>query len=230
MEELEDIMDDTNDAADGHAVHIHAEDRLSETVLRNVTFAQTNKFFGEMLEIRKLLNLRPHGRSEEKPKFLDVGCGVGGVREHFAPDVEYYGFDLAPLALQFAEPEYHESIWLDNVEEMHSPRKNMDIAVMSHLIEHLYRPEQALLNIAGCLALGGKLVVLTPNAWFVNVHRPTNRLRGYRIDPTTVQFWSVRSLRKILHRCGYKVEQCYTFGKSVLGQRERLIALATKGR
>jgi hypothetical protein len=45
-----------------------------------------------------------------------------------------------------------------------------------------------------------------------------------------VQFFSVRKLRAALEEAGLRVEQCYTFGKRVLGQRERLIALARKDR
>src|SRR5687767_4628239 len=145
---------------------MHSHEELTETVVRNVEFAKTEKFFGEMLEFRKLLGLRPHGR-EEKPRFLDVGCGVGGVREHFAPNVEYYGFDLSPFALKTVEPEYQDRVWLDNAEGMSSTEDEFDMAVMSHLIEHLWRPVSALREVGDRLAEGGKLVVLTPNAWFV---------------------------------------------------------------
>ena len=106
-------------------------------------------------------------------RLLEVGCGNGGMTRLLSPLVEEI------VALDTSAPSLAalDALGLPNVETANSllehfePGARFDWVVVSEVIEHLRRPEDAVGRCAGWLAPGGSMLVTTPNGhWESDEH------------------------------------------------------------
>ena len=101
---------------------------------------------------------------------------------------------------------------------------SFDIAISSHVAEHLTAPERVFGELARVLKPGGRLLVLTPNRWhYVTVssalmphsfHLRYNRWRGvdaHDIFPTVYRANTASRLRALYEQAGLRVEDLYQF-------------------
>ena len=105
-------------------------------------------------------------------RILDVGCGSSVFSRLLAkkyPCAEIMGIDISEEAVDFATTA-KEKEGLKNVSFMATginnlPFKNdsFDVIIVSHLIEHLEKPNEALIEVNLKLKKGGILFVTTPN-------------------------------------------------------------------
>ena len=101
---------------------------------------------------------------------------------------------------------------------------SFDIAISSHVAEHLTAPERVFGELARVLKPRGRLLVLTPNRWhYVTVssalmphsfHQRYNRWRGvdaHDIFPTVYRANTASRLRALYEQAGLRVEDLYQF-------------------
>jgi SAM-dependent methyltransferase len=99
-----------------------------------------------------------------------------------------------------------------------------DIAISSHVAEHLAEPEHVFRELVRVLKPGGLLLMLTPNRWhYVTVssallphrfHLSYNRWRGvdaHDIFPTVYHANTAGRLRRLCERAGFDVEELQQF-------------------
>ncbi len=99
-----------------------------------------------------------------------------------------------------------------------------DIAISSHVAEHLTQPERVFGELARVVRPGGRLLVLTPNRWHYvtisaallphDLHLRFNRSRGvdaHDIFPTVYRANTERRLRALYEDAGFEVEHLYQF-------------------
>lgn len=98
-------------------------------------------------------------------RFLDIGCGMGGNL------LAARQLGLEVLGLEPSES--HSKIARDLLElpvrhDYFSPGgmgdERFDLVMLSHVIEHIYRPKEFLAGIAAVMRPNGILVVVTPNS------------------------------------------------------------------
>lgn len=95
---------------------------------------------------------------------LDIGCGSGWLLRRMRDlgwSVE--GVDSDPIVVKNARKEGLQ-VRLGTLEAQQYPDGHFDAITMSHLIEHVYDPLQLLRECRRILKLGGRLIVVTPNA------------------------------------------------------------------
>ena len=157
---------------------------------------------------------------------LDAGCGSGRVFRH----------RLAGNAQTGARPGVRRIVGIDVTNE---PRENenltdaakgdlrklpfrddqFDIAIVSHVAEHLVDPEAVFGEMARVLKPGGRLLLLTPNRWHYvplgarllpqRVHVLFNNWRGVDtrdIFPTAYRANTAGRLRQLSEQSGLDVE------------------------
>jgi SAM-dependent methyltransferase len=156
---------------------------------------------------------------------LDAGCGSGRVFRYSFDEAQrprlIVGVDVT------AEPRGNGNIGAAARADLAClPFRDaiFDVAISSHVAEHLAAPERVFSELARVLKPGGRLLVLTPNRWHYvtvgsallphRVHVAYNRWRGvdaHDIFPTRYRANTARRLRALYEDAGFEVEQLQQF-------------------
>jgi SAM-dependent methyltransferase len=166
-----------------------------------------------------------HERVRAGDVMLDAGCGSGRVFQYRFDDDQrprlIVGVDVT------MEPRGNRNIDAAaraDLAHLPFPDRTFDIAISSHVAEHLTQPVAVFLELARVLRPGGLLCVLTPNRWhYVTVsaalmphrfHLKYNQWRGvdaHDIFPTVYRANTARRLRELYERAGLSVEELQQF-------------------
>jgi SAM-dependent methyltransferase len=156
---------------------------------------------------------------------LDAGCGSGRVFQYHFDATQrprlIVGVDVTD------EPRGNGNIdAAARADLAHLPFADatFDIAISSHVAEHLAQPERVFGELARVLRSGGRLLVLTPNRWHYvtigsallphSVHLKFNQWRGvdaHDIFPTLYRANTAPRLRALCERAGLRVERLEQF-------------------
>ncbi len=167
--------------------------------------------------------LKPH----RGQRLLDVGCMDGFLSERFRREgFRTVGLDASPRAIERAR-EICDEAYVADFDKLPLPLRDghVDGVFAGEVIEHVFRTEEFLEELARVTAPGGFLVLTTPNlacwinrlsllvGWqpfFTEVGvRPGsngNPLRQKDLLPAGhIRVMTARSLRDLLERCGWSV-------------------------
>jgi len=154
---------------------------------------------------------------------LDAGCGSGRVFQHrLAGRVRrVVGVDVTP---ELRDNANIDAAARGDLTRLPFRDGAFDLAVLSHVAEHLDRPRPAFGELARVLRPGGRLLALTPNRWHYvpllaqalphRVHVAFNRRRGvdeHDIFPTRYRANTAGRLRELAHAAGLEVERLDRF-------------------
>jgi 2-polyprenyl-3-methyl-5-hydroxy-6-metoxy-1,4-benzoquinol methylase len=136
-------------------------------------------------------------------RLLDVGCGNGVFVDRMCQlGWRAEGVDLDPRSVQRAQA-LGRSVRLASVEEVgQGPPRCYDAITMSHVIEHLYSPVEALEQLRRLLRPGGTLWIATPNVDSLGHNRFGPHWRGLEV-PRHVALFSASSLLDRLRAAGF---------------------------
>ena len=97
-------------------------------------------------------------------KVLDVGCGAGGNLKTLRDQGwDPYGIEISEVAAAHARELVTPNIHTGTLESAPFPPRSFDVVLMSHSLEHLPSPVDALKRIHGLLKDNGLLAVSVPN-------------------------------------------------------------------
>ncbi len=156
---------------------------------------------------------------------LDAGCGSGRVFQYEFDETQkprlIVGVDVTD------EPKGNHNIDAAaraDLAALPFHDATFDIAISSHVAEHLTQPERVFGELSRVLKPGGRLLILTPNRWhYVTIssallpysfHRRYNSWRGidvHDIFPTVYRANTASRLRSLYDGAGMDVEQLYQF-------------------
>lgn len=150
----------------------------------------------------------------EKPRLLDIGCGRGDFLIR-AESCGYLssGIDFDPEAIKVSRLRGLNAVE-SRIDEL--PENDLyDVITLSHVIEHVYNPEDMLEAIFQRLKEKGYLYISTPN--FNSAGRAVfgGSWKGYDV-PRHMHFFTVNSLKALLINTGFsEVKQVYDFSQSI---------------
>ena len=167
-------------------------------------YSSEDKLAGDYSPVRYTREIKLLRRFVPRGRILDVGCSTGGflyyLREKFPADYEITGTDVATGALEVAASK-GVPVLRENFLELAS--ESYDAITFWAVLEHVARPAEFLRRAYELLAPGGYCFALVPNIRSLAV-----RILGpkYRyILPQHLNYFSTRTLRELMQRCGFEV-------------------------
>jgi SAM-dependent methyltransferase len=146
-------------------------------------------------------------------KFLDVGCGGGGVAAHAAEKGwEVTGIDIAPRNIEALRAKGFRAEIVDLNEPFPFPEGEFSCATCIEVAEHLVLAEHAFSEISRVLLQGGKVLFTTPNN--ASYRRRIKAMKGKAPDDEGYhfRFWVKDRLQEKLELAGLRVERTNSYG------------------
>lgn len=155
---------------------------------------------------------------QHRGRLLDVGCGRGellwAARE---AGWAFAGVDPSSAHLAWGRLNLGIEGRLGTIEEMDFPAESFDAVIMGGVLEHLYDPLSAFREVRRVLKPGGVFYFDAPNEDGLYMRMGNLYLRALRRDwvvnlaptfrPYHVQGFNPRSLRQLLKRAGFEVDE-----------------------
>ena len=132
----------------------------------------------------------------QKAKVLDLGCSDGVWTKKLIS----MGYDVVAADIN---PEYQTAIKMDADEPFLFEDESFDLVWTMEVLEHLRKPQEAVLEMRRVLANGGRIILTTPNSYFWLFHPLIffGKFFGRKMadfqNPDHKQFFSYGDIRKI---------------------------------
>lgn len=142
---------------------------------------------------------RPRGRG----RLLDIGCGAGGfLSKSVSLGWECYGFDTSYLAVAAARALVpNATVWVGTMDSL-CISGGFDLINISHVLEHLVKPDKVLAKCFELLSSGGAIRIVVPNISSTESYAFGAYWRGLDI-PRHVTHFTPRSLRNVCEMNGF---------------------------
>jgi len=152
---------------------------------------------------------------DHAPRVLDVGCATGALLA-FLRDRGWRttGVEISPSA-DYARHKRGLDVRRQNLEECQFPAETFDVALASHLIEHLNDPGAFLREVGRVMRRGAYLLLTTPNGSGFQARLLGNRWRSAIFDH--LYLFSRRTITAMLTAHGFTVESIHTWGGLAVG-------------
>ena len=153
-------------------------------------------------------------RSFPHRSILEIGCGDGAIIR----ELEGFGDEIAGLEISRAAVNQcvHAglNVSLFNGSTISYPDRSIDLAILSHVVEHLENPREVLYEAARV-------------AQYVFVEVPLEDNCGLKMDfiPNNVghiNFYSIKTIRQLLQTCGLEIKAQKVSHSSLASYRYRL--------
>jgi 2-polyprenyl-3-methyl-5-hydroxy-6-metoxy-1,4-benzoquinol methylase len=130
----------------------------------NVHISYEQQVYPWHQEIARLVNKY----ASESASLLDIGCGVGNTLAEIRKlnkSIKLFASDIDDntLAITLNRVDLEQSIKINTVEDLFDTELTFDIIVMSHVLEHTYRPLDILKGVIKMLRPNGILILAVPN-------------------------------------------------------------------
>jgi len=152
-------------------------------------------------------------------KILDVGCGDGSVMLHLKKKgYEVHGIDFSPSAIKKARNRGLKNLHELDIEKEKLPYKKdtFDYVFWGDVIEHLFNPEDVLIEIKRVLKSGGLLVVSCPNVgyWryslaylFSGSLEYLDVVKQKPWEQEHIRFYNINILREFFSLCNFSINK-----------------------
>lgn len=140
-------------------------------------------------------------------RILDAGCGEGITLEKLHrqfPGAEIVGVDVDESNVVICR-EHGLSVRQADLNNLPYNDGRFNTCLLLEVLEHLDAPEMALTELARVTVPGGRLIIIFPVDWAMFLARVLcGRWREARFDPSHVQQWNFRQVKKLFQHCGIK--------------------------
>jgi 2-polyprenyl-3-methyl-5-hydroxy-6-metoxy-1,4-benzoquinol methylase len=144
-------------------------------------------------------------------RVIDIGCGAGVLLMDLQKrGLDCFGIDFNPHLVRIAREKFGLNVEMRRVEEVAAMDLRYDLALLSHVLEHVSSPLDLLRQIAVLLKSGGLLIIDVPNRLYCRQRSqfPRGELGWGEYPPHHLSFWSEKSMRTALKAAGFSVIEC----------------------
>lgn len=157
--------------------------------------------------------------SSDRKRLLDVGCASGATSallKQLIPGLETWGVEPDPVAAQLAAQRM-DRVFAKKLEDVDLISEGLghgdiDAVLLADVLEHMYDPWRALVQLKPFLAQGAQVVISLPNVR--NVGLVSDLVDGrfdYQkwglLDITHIRFFTLDGAVRMLHETGYGVQR-----------------------
>ena len=154
-------------------------------------------------------------RTGGKAAVLDVGCATGAMLAFLRErGWQTTGVEISPSA-EYARKERGLDVRCHRLEDSGFPSESFDLALASHLIEHLNDPAAFFREVWRILRQGAYFMVTTPNINGFQSRLLGSRWRSAIFDH--LYLFSERTVKAMLKTQGFVTEGVYTWGGLAAG-------------
>lgn len=145
-------------------------------------------------------------------RLLDVGCGTGALGQRIKEELncEVVGITYSEAEAKLARDRVDEVV-VSDLNNLGAVGAGLfDCIVCSHVLEHLYRPDEILLTLRRELSDDGTLIVALPNPlhWRQRLEFLLGRFRytdGGLMDRTHYRFYDWFTAQELISNSGYSI-------------------------
>jgi 2-polyprenyl-3-methyl-5-hydroxy-6-metoxy-1,4-benzoquinol methylase len=149
-----------------------------------------------------------HCGTSKHLKVLDIGCADGRAlnwyRQIDSKTVETFGVDFDQIAVERAREAGH-TVYQGRFEEVEIPSNYFDLAVATHVIEHVADSKAFAKKALTVIKPGGLLLLETPNIDSIDARVFRQHHWGGYHFPRHWVFYSSRSITKLVEDLGFEV-------------------------
>ena len=196
-----------------HPLPAEEENRAYYDLIHTAEYLEESRDWFQLLA-RKRMDLLSDVTGDLSPiRLLDVGSGHG----FFLAEARQRGWDALGIEVsaqprQFAKRELGLDVVGEDIERSW-PRlgdREFDVITFWHVLEHLERPDEVLLEAVSRLGRGGVLVLNSPNLASA-IYRFVGRHWSWIYTPGHLQYFSPAALRDWLGKAGVEIVQSETW-------------------
>jgi len=175
----------------------------------------------------KIFTAYPYARS-----ILDIGSGRGFVLYYLKKYFKFkkaVGIQISRNACEFSRKKLGLEIIENDFLDIQFSEEKFDLVTMTHVLEHVARPQGYIEKISRILNDGGELIIEVPNFSSWTRYLSGRHWLGLDLD-YHVTFFTPDSLRNLLKKYGFKIKTVRSFSLeySSFISAQSLASLATK--
>jgi len=150
-----------------------------------------------------------------KGKLLEVGANAGVFLNYLKESGwDTTGVDPAPEYVKYARSHFNVNMVQKKLETCTFANNTFDVAIMLHVIEHLYNPAVALKILNRILKHKGLLVIETPK-YDTALFKVLGRRERSISCGSHLYFFTSDSLRKLVEKCGFVIVKEEVVGRTL---------------
>ncbi|RTL36260.1 MAG: class I SAM-dependent methyltransferase [Candidatus Melainabacteria bacterium] len=188
--------------AEYYAYHLQTKNVESEN--RDSLLYRARKF----VYLNRLEKALSHCLANEELKVLDIGCADGRALNWYkkieSKNVRTFGVDFDPIAVQKAREAGH-TIYEGLFEEAQIPQNFFDMAVATHVIEHVANPKAFAKRALDVIKPGGILLLETPNINSFDAMLFRHRHWGGYHFPRHWVFYDADTITNLMKELGFDI-------------------------
>ena len=164
----------------------------------------------EEVPVRVRVRLQRAHAGRTPGRLLEIGVGHGSFLNYARQEGwDVCGLDVSAYVVQTARERFGLEVLHGTLRDVQLASDSFDVVHLSHVVEHLPDPLEALHEVRRVLKPDGVLLVEVPNE-FRNLHVRLRELAGvplapYPVSSTHLYFFSPRTLTAVLEKSGYRV-------------------------
>lgn len=155
---------------------------------------------------------RDRHHDQEKPAWLDVGCGLGFLMDvAFDHGYRVHGVEFNPYAVQAIEAKYTFPVTCGSIHDL-DPGERYQVISLFDVIEHLDDPFGDLKRLRNLVSDDGLLMLQTMDSESLPSRIIGKRLEDFRRFREHLYFFSRQSMTRVLEAAGWEVVDIVSVG------------------
>lgn len=153
-------------------------------------------------------------------RILDLGCGPGVDISFLVSSNEVHGIDIADEALELASEQgiIPHRLDLSQVQQLPFPQESFDIVVATDILEHLFLPQNLLMEIRRLLKPRGSAILSVPNHFYWKMRLRILRGAGVILpfhghakqwEYFHIRFFTSQGFEELLRKTGFRITKRY---------------------